>query len=277
MLHQKAFTVILMLFVLIILTSTSANAGNDFIVVDLRIDIPMVPNFHDYIVLLASGGGPAGENSQIFTNAWISVNLDDEPGLYGHKFSQVGLVAYNDGLHWFVYAEPGVVCYYGEPTYGNLGCQGEVGEIVEFGSFYEVELVTYASEDFWTARVKNTQGVSHTVAKILSNSKNVYDIDVNMEEGWNTITDPYEVGIFYMWHPQYNSWIDGFREWPSSDSSDNILYAAPVTICPQHYGAWINLSDDPRYWAAGTGYNVCSAIMFPANKMFLPLVVSHRE
>lgn len=274
MLHHKAFIGIIGLIVLAILTSTSVKAGNDFIVVDLRTDIPMVPNYHDYQVWLASGGGPTGNNNQIFTNAWISVDLDDEPGLYGHKFSQVGIVAYNDGLHWFVYAEPGVTCYYGEPKYGNLGCQGEVGEFVDFGSFYKVELVTYSGEDFWTARVEDSQGVSHTVAKILSDSKNVYDIDVNMEEGWNTTTDPYEFGEFHMWHPQYNSWIDGFREWPFSNSSVNSLFAAPAAICPQQYGAWINMADDPRYWAAGSGGSICNAIMFPANKIFLPSIMN---
>lgn len=77
-----------------------------------------------------------------------------------------------------------------------------------------------------------------------------------------------------MWHPQYNSWIDGFREWPFSDSSVNSLYAAPAAICPQHYGAWINMADDPRYWVAGSGGSICNAVMFPANKVFLPLIMN---
>jgi len=159
--RHKALLGIIGLVFLTILPSASVRAGNTFIVVDLRTDIPMVPNFHGYQVFLASSGGPAGNNDQLFTNAWISVDLDDGPELYGRQFSQVGIVAYNDGLHWFVYAEPGVACYFGEPTYGNLGCQGEVGEFVDFGDFYKVELVTYASENFWTARVVDSQGISH--------------------------------------------------------------------------------------------------------------------
>jgi len=272
MVNKRTFISIIVLIVITILPSTSAKAGNDFIVVELRTDIPVIPGNHDYQVWLGSEGGPIGNNSQIFTNAWLSVDLDNQPGLFGHKFSQVGIVAYNDGLHWFVYAEPGVICLSGEQTYGNLGCQGEVGEFVDFGYLYKVELVTYFGEDYWIARVEDSQRNSHDVAIILSDSKNVYRINVNMEEGWNTQADPYEFGVFRMWHPQYNSWIDGFQEWPASDSTKNKLYSAPIDICPQHYGAWIFLENDPRYWRAGTSGSICKAVMFPAHQLFIPFV-----
>lgn len=233
----------------------------------------MIPNFHDYQVWLASTGGPTGDNEDIFTNAWISVNLDDEPGLFGHQFTQVGITAYNDGLHWFVYAEPGVICYYGDQTYGNLGCRGDVNEFVEYGAYHKVELVTYGGENFWTARVTDRQGNTYTVARILSTSKNVYDIDVNMEEGWNTLTDPYEFGIFHMWHPQYNNWVDGFDDWPLSDANISYLYAMPSFICPEHYGAKVNLFNDPYNWSAGTDRSICTTLMFPVDSDYLPGII----
>ena len=105
--------------------------------------------------------------------------------------------------------------------------------------YIKLSLSLIFGEDHWIARVEDSQGHSHDVAIILSDSKNVYRVNVNMEEGRNTQADPYEFGVFRMWHPQYNSWIDGFQEWPASDSTKNKLYAAPINICPQHYGAWI--------------------------------------
>lgn len=88
---RKVVLAIFSLILFMTLTTTNVGAGNDFIVVELRTDIPMIPNFHDYQVWLASTGGPTGDNEDIFTNAWISVNLDDEPGLFGHQFTQVGI------------------------------------------------------------------------------------------------------------------------------------------------------------------------------------------
>ena len=278
MMYYKAFKGLIGMIILFILIFTSVKAGNDFITVDLRTDVPEVLNSLDYRVWIASGGGPTG-NYPTFTTAWISVYLDNQPGLYGVKFSQVGLMADSQGIYWFVYAEPGVECWRGSRTYWNaelnkfLGCKGDIGDLVDYGQFFKVELVTYG-EGFWIARVEDSQGNPYDVAKILSNSTNIYDADVNMEEGWSQAQDPFEFGSFHLWHPQYNSWVNGFMEWPISDNVVNRLYAAPASICPQHYGAWTNKANDPRYWVAGSGGNVCNAIMFPANKVYLPLVIN---
>lgn len=274
--HRKVITGLITLLVFSLVT-TAVKAGNDFIVVDLRIDDPLVQNSLDYQVWLAASGGP-NDNYPTFTTAWLSVNLDDEPGLYGNKFSQVGLIADNQGIHWFVYAEPGVECWRGSHTYWKddlqkyLGCKGDINDLVDYDQFYKVELVTYG-QGFWIARVQDGNGDVHDVAKILSNSMAIFDADVSFEEGWSQSTDPYEYGLFHFWHPQYNSWDNGFKEWPFSGSSINYLYAYPSAICPDDFGASINVTNDPRYWLAGSIVTICNSVMFPGSWMYLPLIL----
>jgi len=211
----------------------------------------------------------------------LSVNLDDEPGLYGHLFTQVGLLTDSHGIYWFVYAEPGVECLRGHYDHYNydlgkyLGCRGDNTDLVDFGQLSRVELVTY-HEGYWIARVQDISGYMRDVAKIWSDSPYIYDANVAFEEGWTQSQDPFELGYYFMWHPGYNNWTTGFSEWPmSTPLSENTLYSSPMSICPQHYGAVINFDEDPRYWFAGTGGITCNAVMFPPTSViFLPQIMN---
>jgi hypothetical protein len=107
MTEYKTPIIIFVLIVLSILIFSSVKAsGNDFVSVDLRTDTPEVLSSLDYQVWLASEGRPNG-NYPTFTSAWLSIDLDNQPGLFGHKFSQVGVITDSQGIYWFVYAETG--------------------------------------------------------------------------------------------------------------------------------------------------------------------------
>jgi len=266
--------------IVVISTTQSVNAGNDFIGVDLRTDLASVYTAQDYQVWISSNAGPSG-NYPTFTTGWLSVNLDDEPGDYGHLFTQVGLMTDSLGIYWFVYAEPGVECLRGSYAWYNstlgkyLGCKGVNADIVNFGHLHRVELVTYG-EGFWIARVEDNLGIPYDVAKILSDSPYIYDADVVFEEGWTQSQDPFETGYFFMRNPGYNNWSTGFSAWPTSGpGGNNTLYPLPSNICPQYYGAVLDINADPRYWFAGTGGIICNAFMFPAtNIISLPLIMN---
>jgi hypothetical protein len=99
-----------------------------------------------------------------------------------------------------------------------------------------------------------------------------------MEEAYTEANDPYMLGSYYFWHPHYMQWGTGFQEWPGSlDPNISNLYVTDLqgynSFCPQHYGATLDISGDPRFWFAGTGGNVCSYVLFPQNyKNYLPMV-----
>jgi hypothetical protein len=187
MVRKRILLGFISIILLLILTSSSSLLGNDFVLVDLRTDIPEVMNSLDYHVWIASAGGPSS-NYPTFTTAWLSVDLDNLPGLYGHLLSQVGLMADSRGIYWFVYAEPGVECLQGYEDWWSseknmyLGCKGYIGQFVGFGHFHRVELLSYRN-GYWIARVEDSQGVPHEVARILSNVETIFDASVDMEEG----------------------------------------------------------------------------------------------
>lgn len=284
MVNQKKVVIKLLLDVLLLVLITSplnVHAGNDFIVVNLRIDPIEVSSSLDYRVWLAAESGPTWQTST-FTTAWLSVDLNNQPGLFGHEFSQIGLMAFTQGLQWFVYSEAGVICNQGSYGWWNpdkqmyLGCYGPFNQEVTYGKFYAVELVKYPLDNFWIARLINEEtNYAIDVAFFLSGRNTIFDVSVNMEESWPTAQDPYENGVFHMWHPQYNSWQDGFREWPLSINGEfnNRLYTVPASICPNHYAADILILNDPRYWKAGSINGICQAIMFPSTQVVLPIAL----
>jgi hypothetical protein len=96
-----------------------------------------------------------------------------------------------------------------------------------------------------------------------------------MEEDRVQTQDSYETGVFLFWHPQYNDWINGFQEWPiSSFLERSVLYTSPISICPSHYGAEIDVDGDPRFWEAGSSRSLCKVMMFPATHfVYLPLIM----
>jgi hypothetical protein len=125
-------------------------------VVDLKINDLHVRNSLDYQVWIASILGPNG-NYPTFTKGWISIDLNNQPGLFGRSFSQVGIMADSTRLKWFAYSESGVICNYGEYGWYNeikqmyLGCFGGDFEFVNYGMLHKVELVKYPLNNFWIA------------------------------------------------------------------------------------------------------------------------------
>jgi hypothetical protein len=275
---KYSFILILEL-ILLIFSVTAGLANNDFIVTNLRTDLSDVYIANDYRAWLAAIDKPTG-SYPTYTTVWLSVDLADSPDPYGDLFSQVGLLTDDRGLYWFVYAEPGVECLSGEYTWWNndlgkyLGCKGGAEQFVAYNTLHRVELVTYGN-GFWIARIVDSNGISHDVAKILSDSAYIYAATVTMEEAYTQTQDPHLPGRFYAFRPQYFNHNEGvFRDWPFSLGNNiNHLYATPSNICPQYYGATVNYADDPRFWYAGTGGNICDWIMFPPFRDYLPLTI----
>jgi hypothetical protein len=140
--------------------------------------------------------------------------------------------------------------------------------------------VTYA-DGHWIARVCEANGgTCYDVARIWSSSVQIYRAQATMEEGFWGPDDPGFTADFYIGHPQYMVWGDGFHEWPESlggggqDFQNYIraVSAPPWNFCPVQYGAdphW----GDAREWFAGTGGPICDWLLFPPYSMYLPVVL----
>ena len=107
------FTLVLSI-VAAVAVGVAIAAGNDLMVGRLRVDLSEVYSAGDYRVLLLANDKPSS-GSPDFTSSWLSLDLAQYNGQpFSAEFSQVGLLARDDGIHWFVYAEPGVTCIRGE-------------------------------------------------------------------------------------------------------------------------------------------------------------------
>lgn len=262
---------------------TKAFAGNDFIVTDLRVDLGGVYNALDYKLSLGSYEGYPG-NHPTYTAGWLGIYLANNPGLFGKQFTQVGIITDSTGIYWFVYAEPGVTCLRGSYYWWNaqagksLGCIGNIGDLVGFNRYHDVELVSYQHGE-WIARVSDQFGVAHDVATIPSASVYIYGAQANVEEAYVQNQDPYELAQFMLWHPKYYDYNYGtFVDWPPSEGSNkNTLSTTDLnginSFCPQHYGAIVNINNDERSWYGGTNGNICDWMMFPGDHNYLPIIV----
>lgn len=76
---------------------------NNFVGTDLRVDQSSVYQSRDYIQSLYVGSKPSTSGG--FTNGWLGIDLDNQPGLYGAKFTQVGIQTTAEGPIWFIYSE----------------------------------------------------------------------------------------------------------------------------------------------------------------------------
>jgi hypothetical protein len=274
----KPLASVLIVIVLTIVSTNSTAAGNDFVYGELRVDLSEVYWAEDYRVWLSATAKP-NSGFPDFTTAWFGVELAPFNGQpFSAQFSQVGIITNSLGVRWFVYAEPGVNCLRGSSAWGNLGCQGNIGDLISLGPFHEVELVTYG-QGYWIARVYNQYGTGYDVAQILSGSVRIYRAGSVTEEGYSTPQDPYLTASFYHWHPQYMFW-GSFQDWPpSEDGHISYIHATDIngqnTFCPQHYGADPNQWNDERAWFAGTGGQQCWWGLFPPDHIYLPLVMKN--
>lgn len=255
------------------------GAGNDFVTVILRTDESKIANAVAYQVLIYASAAtqPAGVND--FTSAWLSVDLGNQPGPGGAKFSQVGLMTRPGGLRWFVFAESGVTCFRGSSTYEGRGCEGTPGDLVTVANWYRVEL--RRASGGWHAMVYDTNSFPWVLAQINDTGATVYDATVTSEQGYSGPTNPYTQMDYFYSHPRHYIPATGaYVDWPNSangiiPSQDlprfSQLYSIDLT-CPTHYGATLNYFNDERVWFAGTSGQTCSALMFPP-KTYLPLAV----
>lgn len=270
--HTLAITI---LTATVVVTAKVALAGNDFVWGELRVDLFDVAHALDYRVLLLANGKP-NSGYPDYTTAWFGVYLAPYNGQpYSAQFTQVGLLTKSNGIRWFVYAEPGVTCLRGQPAWGNLGCEGNVNDLVQIGSWHWVELVTY-NQGFWIARIYESNGTPHDVAKIWSTSITIYRAGSVTEEAYAISQDPHLTALFYHWHPQYLKGGVGWKEWPKSDGNNSFIYVTDLngqnTFCPQYYGANPNYANDEHAWFAGMGGQKCSWLLSPAYHHYLPLV-----
>jgi hypothetical protein len=262
---------------LMIVASGTAIA-NDFIVGSLRVDLDEVANAWDYKIDLLATSLPENSSSG-FTTVWLSVDLDHQPGLDGAKFTQVGLLTDQNGIHWFAYSEAGVGCLRGQVYWrfangSPKGCLGNIADVVQLNQWHTVELVTYG-QGYWIARVYEADGVTaRDVVTISSSLERIWDAGATMEEGFLGASDPFMEGTFYLHHPRYQVSNGSFSLWPRSDGNNSTLYALPASICPSHYGATPNIDNNEYKWLAGTGGQICNWTLFPPLLYrYLPLII----
>jgi hypothetical protein len=263
-----------------IFTSTSVHAfGNNWVHGTLRRDLPAIHNARKYGMYINATELPTTGSLDSFTTAWLAVwPTGDANNPQG--FSQVGLITYRNGIRWFAYSLLGIQqCVRGTPHWGNLGCRGEINDLVGLNQFHRVELIKNNGENFWRARVTNAGGQAFDVAYIPSASNTVYRVDADFEEGYVEPVDPLMTGRFYLYDPEYDSG-GGWTDWPQSAAFTNqhneITMKRKVNNIedfpgskwcnpggPNHYyGITPNINNDYKYWYAGTGATKC-AFLFP--------------
>ncbi len=173
-----------------------------------------------------------------------------------------------DGLHWFAYTEDpdGIICFRGTPKWGSKGCIGAVGDLVALDTWHIVQIAGYPGYGHWVIRVYDINSSPHDVAQITNSSDQIYDATVSFEEGYTSLPNPYYLGKFHFYHPQYRSG-NQFLDWPQTalpfyglyETNHNVAWDNnhQNTICPSHYGANVNMAGDQRYWYGGINALVC--------------------
>ncbi|MCX6050871.1 MAG: hypothetical protein NT075_37765 [Chloroflexi bacterium] len=252
--------------------------GNNWVNGWLRADQFNVYNNTDYRLQIYAGALPTTALSRNFTTGWLAVYTC--ASLANACFMQVGLLAQNDGIHWFVEmfdtANGGVDCslrlaqgaqVYWSMSGVNTGCRGAIGDLVGLNQWATVELVKYTADNYWIARVNGND-----VAHIKINVNRIYKGFASMEEGYGDLLDPEMTGQFTLQHPEYN--YSGWKSWPQSavtpDQHNYITFRKAVnnaTVdpnpqCPTYYAATPNLGDIWS-WYAGTGGVQCGHIFPP--------------
>ncbi len=248
--------------------SLIAEEGNNWINVWLRVDQQEIQNAQRYKIQLKATAIPAG-TSAMFTTGWLSVWVDNS----GQGFSQVGLITYPDGLHWFAYSLKGMTCIRGTSKWNGLGCIGDVNDLVALNDWRTVELYKATSENYWRARVYNSQGFAFDVGTIPASSNTINFASASFEEGYiiDSGSDPQIVGQYYFYQPQYYSG-GTWKTWSYSASDQhnrtdlqrkiNGVFEA-ARFCPHVYGLNPNISGDIWYWYAGTGTAQCVHLFPP--------------
>lgn len=234
--------------------------GNVWLTTNLRKDHPNIFYSRDYRLFVNATTLPSTSLPlNTGTAGWLSVDLGNNAG-----FSQVGLVAYPDGLHWFAISFYPITCKRGNSHWGTLGCLGNVGDLVSLNNFHQVRIYKpSASGSVWNMYVYDTAGNQYLVAEIQSTSDRIYKASATFEEAYVGSSDPQAFGQFYFASPQYKAGADWLNWAPSvtTTGTHNWADTNPQTSCPQPYGYTPNPLGD-WYWFAGSGGKRCSFLFY---------------
>ncbi len=252
-----------------------AEAGNEIILGGLRVDQSAILTSRDYMVYLGAFQVPnQSDPSNPFTTNWLAVT--NASGF--NSFFQVGLMGSYNGspvLQWFFEAPygPTIRCLRGTYLPSINACYGNAYDLVALGEFHKVELVTYDQQEngqyFWIARVVETNGNSHDVAKVyFSQAYAVTGVQVSVEEGWNDpYPDPHAAAEFIQYLPKYHTGA-GDLIWPQTNLPTSDTNRSWIDIdqsfCPSYLSVTPNYSENEYAWLGGTsGSGVCDWILFP--------------
>lgn len=243
-------------------------AGNSFIV--SQWPLYQTDAYAVYITPAATAS-----RADAFTTGWLSLDLHapvfDGSGnivTFSQEFSQVGSMAKFGLLFWFVYAEKGVFCTRGvqAPPDGDgisRGCNGQSGDLVFVNQTNGVALYRLSNGQ-WAAQVNSILPFNEPffVAFIGSVSFQIYNAQVDAEEGYDTAPDPQLFMRYFFYHPLVNVPGQGYLDWPGPANLYPFTTIAGVPVCPVPYGAYFGdqgtgIGGDPRYWFAGTNGPVC--------------------
>ncbi len=160
------------------------------------------------------------------------------------------------------------------------GTSGNLSNIIIPGQTTKVGLRTNGGE--WIASVSDQSGITWDVATIKTSSPQIFDSSIAFEEGYPTgIQDPFTLGRFVFYYPEYRISYDSYASWPVSISANyldnSFIYSTNLqglnTFCPQNYGANVNIfPDSPRVWFEGSGGMICEYLLFPGYRQFIPSV-----
>lgn len=285
--HFRYLSVFVILLT-VVFNYSIVQAGNDIVTGFLRLDYANIPDSGDYTVKLIATVSP--QSSRGFTTNWIAIA---SARFDTYSFLQTGIMADQNGLHWFVEAPsdwgvwqnggPGLTCEQGEgvahqyPDGTWAECIGN-GGLIQLNQWTMFELVSYHTNQNgyyeWFARVYDQNGTAIEVAHTWIRGMDwIGDAEVAGEEAWSTILDPkINMGLF-MYDPQYMSPSGTFVSWPlasfptdptvGSDGYYKNHILADSTFCPSYIAASPNVNGNERYWYTGNNGAVCDWRLFP--------------
>jgi hypothetical protein len=205
---------------------------------------------------------------------------------------QVGLLTDRDAAYWFALGFGGIQClagsvYWRDSSNNPIGCRGDPNSSVGINEWQTFELVAYAGQGKWIARVFDSNNNPTDVATFPISDTRIYRAIATTEEAWRGSTDPYMEASFYYNHPRYKPNGSGdFQVWPASTfinvNARSYIWTSTLNdplrvICPYPYGANPLISySDLFTWFAGTGGQVCNWNLFSiyASNNFLPMITN---
>ncbi len=244
------------------------------LIAEFRHDKANIKNSQGYAIQIATGTNLPNLQWPSFTAGWIAIELQpragaDCGGTFSCEFSQVGIMSTSRGIRWFVYAEPGVKCYRGNPAWvtdKTRGCIGNIGDLIQPSTLHMFDLQTYDSTPYWLAHVYDANKQMYYVAKILTNDRVAYRIYSASEQAWDKTElqqNPF-ANLDYQYYRPQRKRTNGsgtFRDWEVSIAPNyNFTFAKASdgeNICPPvgPYGFWIYANTPPMWYAGTSGQN----------------------